>query len=140
MLNKARLIDKTFICICNESTCLEDMIDDSGYGFSSTIAEEIICEKCGREYKVRIDTSVIVEVDDYRITEVSVELYQDKNGNDILPSLFEGLALDEEVPHLYDGKYEVNEYLYEIVNGRLAYIFSNAIDPNQMSLFNNDET
>lgn len=137
-MNKAKLVNETLICKCGKRVNVSHITEEASEGLSvfdstSSSAQKVNCE-CGNEYLVTLSVSMEISIDDYEIEEIFVAKHFDKEGNPILPSLFEDATLGTAFEHIKDGEYIFGNTVYVVEDGMLESRYSNAVDPNQIAL------
>ncbi|RHW31868.1 hypothetical protein [Oceanobacillus profundus] len=126
-------------CHCGNKIDFEDLYDstvndlDSFSKLASFENEELICDSCNRKYSLSLDISLDISIDHVALEELE-EGYKSKHGEELPPTYFNELDLDDETL-LEDGEYFVGKQVYRILDGKLLYKLSALTDENQMDLF-----
>lgn len=137
-MNKVKLVNETLICKCGKRVDVSHITDEASEGLTifnsvSSSAQKVNCE-CGNEYLVTLSVSMKISIDDYEIEEIFIAKHFDKEGNPILPSLFENATLGTAFSHIKDGEYIFGDTVYVVEDGVFESRYSNAVDPNQIAL------
>lgn len=140
---EAVFINGVFFCVCGKRKSFKEDIqeyclDGSSESDEHELQTTITCDTCTRQYELKIEatTTIQVEVEGYEITDLSGEVYFDKENEVIPTTFFDDLTIGADTSTLNDGEYKMNGKIYQIENGKLTYVYSSKFDENQMNLFN----
>ncbi len=127
------------LCICGQTTNFTTVVEDISermFDFGNNhhySVEKINCDNCDRSFNVSVDATASFHYDTNIIDEnTPYEVYKDKNQKEFEGSYFSDLQLNDNVSHIWDGEYLHDNMIYKVIDGKISYILSAEIDPNQL--------